>query len=417
MRSSNFNKGKERKRKSQGERSVNSHTPNNLFKYSSMEKSKEYPINWYDILGCSVESSKEGIAKAARKAALKYHPDRNSDESAKEIFLNIQNAKDFLMDDLKRKGFDDYLAQMRKRKEHFEKKNSDMNSKRKKMKGDFESRLQSVSKGDTSSAEMNEEMPLSAMQLERLRKESVARMESSAKAAAERDEKVRGNIEYQKYLASLLKAECRVKVKWRTKDESHSEHSLYTLFKAFGEVEEVQLVPGKGNQAIVSFRTEKAALAAVDAHAAAENIRVTSVSSNVASFVEKKKAAVFSHVYSSSNSNGSSDAGGSSSNVPRRSSELSDMELMMQRALERESLLRAVQREGQPEGEEPYKGSENGNTRAATFSSTAAKPEAPKLSSNVGEVGDIKAKENDILARMKRAALLRQEAAKQAVMS
>ena len=68
-----------------------------------MAAQSEENINWYEILNCSINSSKEQISKAARKLSLVYHPDKNPDPEAAKIFLNIQKAKDFLLDEEKRK--------------------------------------------------------------------------------------------------------------------------------------------------------------------------------------------------------------------------------------------------------------------------------------------------------------------------
>ena len=47
--------------------------------------------NYYDILWVSEDSSEDEIKKAYRKAAMKYHPDRNKwDDSAEEKFKEIK---------------------------------------------------------------------------------------------------------------------------------------------------------------------------------------------------------------------------------------------------------------------------------------------------------------------------------------
>jgi len=61
----------------------------------------------YEDLGVQDNCSQEEIEKAYRKAALRYHPDRNpGDNEAAVIFLKIQQAYDILKDESKRREYD-----------------------------------------------------------------------------------------------------------------------------------------------------------------------------------------------------------------------------------------------------------------------------------------------------------------------
>ena len=61
----------------------------------------------YNDLGVQDNCSQEEIEKAYRKAALRYHPDRNpGDNEAAVIFLKIQQAYDILKDESKRREYD-----------------------------------------------------------------------------------------------------------------------------------------------------------------------------------------------------------------------------------------------------------------------------------------------------------------------
>lgn len=54
--------------------------------------------SYYRILGLSSGASKAEIKRAYRKLALKYHPDHNKEPGAKERFLAVTEAYNYLMD-------------------------------------------------------------------------------------------------------------------------------------------------------------------------------------------------------------------------------------------------------------------------------------------------------------------------------
>lgn len=53
--------------------------------------------DYYEILGLPVNSSVEEIKKAYRKKARIYHPDINPSPDAKDLFINITEAYEFLI--------------------------------------------------------------------------------------------------------------------------------------------------------------------------------------------------------------------------------------------------------------------------------------------------------------------------------
>merc|ERR1719191_542011 len=62
------------------------------------------PTDYYEVLGLERNATLADIKKAYRQLALKYHPDKNKDPEAVQIFIDVQKAYEVLSDtDLRRK--------------------------------------------------------------------------------------------------------------------------------------------------------------------------------------------------------------------------------------------------------------------------------------------------------------------------
>jgi uncharacterized protein YecT (DUF1311 family) len=87
------------------------------------------------ILGISQDASDDEIRKAYRRKAMEYHPDRNSNENAQEMFIKVTEAYEYLTSHLHgrniseeelRKNYQAWVeyrqAEARKRAEEYAKK-------------------------------------------------------------------------------------------------------------------------------------------------------------------------------------------------------------------------------------------------------------------------------------------------------
>ena len=65
--------------------------------------------DFYEVLGVEKTASADEIKKAYRKAAMKYHPDRNpGDKEAEAKFKEAGEAYEVLSDDDKRSRYDQF---------------------------------------------------------------------------------------------------------------------------------------------------------------------------------------------------------------------------------------------------------------------------------------------------------------------
>ena len=65
--------------------------------------------DYYEVLGINKNASTDEMKKAYRKLAMKYHPDRNpNDSEAEESFKEAAEAYEILSDDQKRAKYDRY---------------------------------------------------------------------------------------------------------------------------------------------------------------------------------------------------------------------------------------------------------------------------------------------------------------------
>jgi len=70
-------------------------------------------MNFYDILNIPTNATKKQIKNAYKKLVIKYHPDKNKDNTTIDQFRDIQNAYEVLYNDNRRKEYDNLTNQQK----------------------------------------------------------------------------------------------------------------------------------------------------------------------------------------------------------------------------------------------------------------------------------------------------------------
>jgi curved DNA-binding protein CbpA len=352
---------------------------------------EEFMHDWYAILGCDQTSTKEAIEKAARKLAMKYHPDKTTDPEAPEKFLLVQKAKEILLDETKRKVIDDHREASAKREAYEKHKNLTMDARRKRMRDDFNDRLQKATANQhipTEAEVFQNELRKRSKIIDDLRKKNSNLMEQSRdEAISKESQQAKDFLNYRKTATETGAGGCcQLKVKWKRSAESHSEESLYRMFKAFGTVEDAVLVAGKGTSGLVTFTDAASAMKAYDFYRNSEEYRVSLLSAD----------------------------GTNASAPPLRTTATPQSELAsdIRRAMEKSNLIDVINQLKRPSTDNlaASAGVETttatGGTAAAGAQTTSVPPAKPAVTA-----ASLASKESDILQRMMEAAAKKKQAA------
>lgn len=214
------------------------------------------------VLGVTWESTKKEVTKAYRKLALKWHPDKNQSEGAKEKFFEIFAAYEVLTDDTKREEF----AKRRKAKAAKTAKQDVMDAKRREMINELEEREKAAAVREA----QRRQRARAQKEMDKLRGDGLAKlqqlMQQQEAGAAQQSERAAATAAIREQEASAASAaeSTSIKVKWKKSASAVDAEEIRRSFSAFGAIAGV--AAGKKRSAIVCFDTADSAVSALHAY-------------------------------------------------------------------------------------------------------------------------------------------------------
>ncbi|KAL3539107.1 hypothetical protein ACH5RR_002473 [Cinchona calisaya] len=222
-------------------------------------------IDHYVILG--LPSGEEGarltekeISKAYRLKALELHPDKRPDDpNAHANFQKLKTSYEILKDDKARNLFDDLI---RVRKEKLQRQ-SQQDSKRRKMMSDLEERERAAFAADPSMRAREEEERIA-----RKLKDEIARIramfvnKASSSASSPHKGTTRSSSRKVDDAGNSIDKEKVLKVSWEKVGEDYTACRLREIFSKFGEVEDVVIKSSKKKGSALIVMASKDAAAA-----------------------------------------------------------------------------------------------------------------------------------------------------------
>ncbi|KAI3750017.1 hypothetical protein L2E82_20641 [Cichorium intybus] len=222
-------------------------------------------IDHYIFLG--LPSGEEGsklsekeITKAYRLKALELHPDKRPDDpNALSNFQKLQTSYQILKDEKARKLFDD-LLRVKQQKLH---RQSQQDSKRRRMMSDLEERERNAFYQDPTSKAKNEEENIARKLVEEINRiRSMYKMNFTTTTEGETSRKKEKEVGEKSSVVDMDK-EKMLKVSWEKGGLDYSAERLRGLFETFGEVKDVVIRSSKKKgSALIVMASKEAAIAA-----------------------------------------------------------------------------------------------------------------------------------------------------------
>ena len=268
---------------------------------SSNNKDTQPDYDPYKVLGIPLDASSAAIAKAFRKASVKYHPDKQHaavmDEPTRAQlaaqFQQLQDARDFLQDPTRRKAYDAQRASLLARQAADRAREQHMTAQRKRLRQQLAqqeeeaaARAKKQQQRQSSSHKSATRVDALRTQGQQLREQYAARQEAEAwrtahTTATEAQQKQQQQQSANDDGTTTSNPEDRqVRLKWSRKklSISPSEDSLAHLLQPlFGPVEHVEFLGTKGNLALVTFAARESCTPCVKYYQTSDEMRATYV--------------------------------------------------------------------------------------------------------------------------------------------
>ncbi|KAM3716838.1 DnaJ [Dirofilaria immitis] len=205
----------------------------------------------YELLDLKPDCTDAQIVKAFRKAALKWHPDKNPNrkKAAQEMFLKISKAFELLSDLAARAAYDHVLATRTAHSIYIQRRQKNENEKRRKLREELEKREANVLNVQHDEEKARKELE---KEIERLRKEGSKLLQRE-----------RENIEKEIHRNSTVKEQsgdkqllARYKLRWEERENgrcNYDEDNFRELFSKYGHVSDIIVSSGNKGMAILEF--------------------------------------------------------------------------------------------------------------------------------------------------------------------
>lgn len=206
----------------------------------------------YKFLGVSTDSNVKEITSAYRKTALKYHPDKNSDEASSAMFRKLTSVYSLLTDVTARAAYDNLLMV----RLAADKRKLEFTAKRRKLVEDLERRER-----EGAVANVGEVVAMRKMdeEIARLRKEGEARLKAETEILrTEMNRKDEGT--------------CILRLRWKNREDNacvYNKDNLTQMFSKYGDCTVV--ISEKKGRAVVELNSGPWTYQAINEIGLAEN--------------------------------------------------------------------------------------------------------------------------------------------------